>query len=219
MARPVQPARVPDAGTSRSPGLEMALRSVLRRRKPSILDLGPMCGETVTYLASLGARVTVAEFEPPPAGRLSADRTVVLDYADHEFDLVLAWEQLDFTPPERLESLTVELHRVLAVGGWIHLLSLQRSEVVNDQRARYRVGTMECATREPLDEPRRPRWSHSSRNLQRSLAGFCIENVHLWQNQVREMVATSKGLELAVIARLPWNSKHPSRLEDELKRH
>lgn len=196
-----------DAGTGRCPGLETVLHSILRRPRPAILDLGPMCGATVTYLASLGARVTVAQWEPPRVARGSGQRTIVLDYPDHAFDMVLAWEQLDFTHPEWLDDLAVEFERVLVVGGWLYLLSLQRNEITRDRRARYRVEAIDRATREPLDEAPRSRWPHSSRTLQRSLSGFCIEGVHLWRNQVREMVATRKAIDGANISGPPLNGR------------
>ena len=48
------------------PSLAKALKRISTLAKPQILDLGPLCGSTAVFLANLGARVCVEDFQSPP---------------------------------------------------------------------------------------------------------------------------------------------------------
>jgi len=183
-------------------GLARALGRVLREPKPEILNLGPLCGESVVYLAGRGARVTVEDFEPPspipprqPGEIPVVPAPVVLDHSDGKFHLILAWELLDFVPPERLLEFGRELRRVTRDGGWLLLLSQAAMPSPREEPlSRYRLLADDLLVRETCEQLPRRRWVHPTREIERALAGFSIQGIHLQRNQMREIVAFKAGV-------------------------
>ena len=176
------------------------LARIFQKSSPEVLDLGPMCGETVEHLAKRGARVHVEAFEPPPPtpprkpGESPPDVAPLrLALPDRKFHLVLAWEQGDFVPPELLEDFGSELKRVLRDGGRLFLFSLMKPASGAEPPAKYRLLADGKVVREVTHGRRRRRWAHSTREIERSLQGFSIESVHLQPNQMREFVAIKVG--------------------------
>ncbi len=181
-----------DAQAQPCPGLVKAIERVLRGERPRILDLGPLCGNTVIELARRGARVTVDEFdlpETPPEDDSDSELPqppLRIEQRDAEFDLVLAWEHIDFVAPDRLPEFAAELRRVTAAGGAVLLLSRSTGPGEPERRARYRIVGEDRIVREPLDERARPRWVHPTRRIELALEGFSIQGVHLQRDQTRE---------------------------------
>jgi hypothetical protein len=178
------------------------LARIFRTSHPEILDLGPMCGETVVYLARRGARVTVEPFTPPqpvPPRRPGQPPPDVpplrIEQPDGKYQLVLAWEQYDFVPPERLTDFGAELRRVLDDDGWLFLFSHMKPESEADPPARFRLLADDMIVREESGMKRRRRWAHATRDIERSLAGFSIQSVHLQRSQIREFAALKVPLE------------------------
>ncbi len=178
------------------PSLAKVLARTFKGERPAILDLGPLCGEGVVRLASRGARVTVERFRPPeaPPARKPGDPPwepppFRLDQPDEAFDLVLVWEHLDFTPPERLGEVATELRRILRPGGALLAFCLARSDEPAQRIPRYRVLDDDRLVREIEDGPRLRRFVHPNREIERGLAGLAIQGIHLQRNQMREFVA------------------------------
>lgn len=182
------------------------LGRVLREHeRPEVLDLGPLCGETVTVLADRGARVTVEHFDPPPAlpaPRDAADATagavaaLAIHQPDARFQLVLAWEHLDFVPPERLIEFGAELHRVLAPGGFALLFAKDgRSggRLIQARRCRWRLRPDDQLVGEVLDGPELPRWTYPNREIERALAPLSMQGIHLQRSGMRELLALKAG--------------------------
>lgn len=202
-ATEVQGERIPLPGTRGAThskrtcaNLGRAITQILKEPAPEILDLGPFCGETVVFLAQRGARVHVESFEPPPPipPRKRGDPPPVfpplrLDQPDQKFNMILAWEQGDFVPPERLNEFGTEMERVLKEGGWLFLFSLMRPREKVEAPARYRLVADDGVVREATKERRRRRWDHSTRDIERALKGFSIQSVRLQRDQMREFVA------------------------------
>ena len=182
-----------------SPNLVKAIECALKKDAPKILDLGPLCGETVVVLASRGARVTVDEFrmpaEPPPAaeGEEPPPRPPIrIDQPDDTFDLVLVWEQIDFVAPDRLKEFAAEIRRVTAADGGLLIYSRSKKTGDQDRRGRYRLVTEDRVVREPAEEEPRPRWVHPTRMIEEAFASFSIQGIHLQRDQTREFLATVK---------------------------
>lgn len=200
---PVGPGTDAYAAVEQScPSMARVLKRILGGDgKPEILDLGPLCGPTVTYLAGRGARVSVEEFVPPPPMPPSrtkvpqvavAERVpVAIAQPDEKFDLVLAWEHCDFTPPERLAEFGAELARVVAPGGWLLLFCRDSSagKTSSDRPARYRLLADDRLRREAGPGPDRARWAHANREVERALAPLSIQGIHLQRSRVREFLA------------------------------
>lgn len=182
------------------PTLGYALEALFRQKaKPEILDLGPLCGDTLVYLADRGARVAVVDFDPPPPFVADPDdatgagpEPLRIDQPDGRFDLVLAWERFDFVDDARVESFTAELRRVLVPGGRLSLIamnSIPTAPVTSGRPARYRVSGDDRASREELPEAPRPRFCRPTRDIERALAPLSVEKLQLHRNQMREFLA------------------------------
>ena len=192
----------PGEGAQTCGGLGRALERVLKEERVRILDLGPLCGDSVVYLAGRGAKVSVEQFTAPdpapPRDPTKPDEEqpppppLTIDQADALFDLVLAWEHADFVPPERLADFGAELRRVLAQGGYL-LLFARNSPAEQDEAwrrpGRYRVIADDRLVRETGRGALRKRWVHPTREIERALAPLSIQGLHLQRNQVREFLA------------------------------
>ncbi len=178
------------------------LAEIARRQYPQVLDLGPLCGASVTQLARLGARVHVEPFEPPPPTpprrpRQPPPPLVPLRIArlDASFDLVLAGEWLDFVPPDRWDDFGTELARVVRGGGWVVLFSRMGRSTMMDRPAAFRVEADGRLVRQAARGARRPRWSPTTREIERVLGAFVVEQIHLYRDQLREVVARRRHAE------------------------
>jgi SAM-dependent methyltransferase len=175
-----------------------ALEALFRQKsKPEILDLGPLCGDTLVYLADRGARVAVEEFDrPPPRDEADPEAPppdpLSVDQPDERFDLVLAWEQFDFVDDQSADELAAEVRRVLAPGGRLLMIAMNNSPtspVTSGRPARYRLTGDDQVVREELPgEPLR-RWCRPTRDIERALAPLKVEKLHLHRNQTREFLA------------------------------
>lgn len=195
-----------DAGAQSCPSLQRALERILRQDKPEILDLGPMCGASVVYLAGKGARVSVEEFDPPPpipppdpsqpAGEPPPKAPLRIEQPDGRFDFVVAWEQTDFVPPDRLADFGKELHRLLAKGGYALLFARSGSGGAKPSQGspgRFRIIADDKLIQEESGLERRMRWIHPTREIERALAPLHIQGIHLQRNQMREFLARKEG--------------------------
>jgi len=186
----------------RCPSLSRALDRVGKRDKPEILDLGPLCGATAVFLAQRGARVTVEDFEPPPptpgvrpGEEAPSPPPIVIRQDDARFDLVLAWEHADFTPPDRIAELASELARVLAPEGVLLLFAANPRGAKSprpDRPGRFRIVAADRLVREETGGAARPRWTHPNRDIERALAPLSILGVHLQRSQTREFLAAKR---------------------------
>jgi hypothetical protein len=178
------------------------LARVFREPKPDILALGPLCGESVVYLAGRGARVHVEDLDlPEPAPEKKPGEAVAqapppfrLDQPDGRFSLVLAWEILDFVPPDRLQEFGAELRRVLRDQGTLFLFSLAKPLATHEPPARYRVLADDVIVREAPTDLVRIRYTHPTREIERALRGLAVQGIHLQRNQMREIVAIKAGV-------------------------
>jgi hypothetical protein len=176
----------------------------LEEKKARILDLGPLCGDTVVGLARHGAKVSVELFEPPaPTPRHEPSRPgekppppppLKIEQPDGVFHLVLAWEHVDFVPPDRLSDFGAEINRVLASGGFVLLLARNVAADKDADRdwrrpAHFRLVGADQLVREVGAGPERQRWVHPTRAIERALAPLSIQGIHLQRNQMREFLA------------------------------
>ena len=182
-------------------GLGRAVARAFRDGKPQILVLGPLCGESVVFLAGRGARVHVDEVELPepipkrlPSEPAPPVRPFKLDHRSDSIDLLLAWEVFDFVPPERLQEFGAEIVRLLRVGGQLVMFAHQKPPSDRAVLPRYRVLADDMVVREePADSPR-PRYVHPNREIERAISGLSVQNIHLQRNQMREILALKVGV-------------------------
>ncbi len=182
-------------------GLARILSRAFKEPKPDILVLGPLCGDSVVYLAGRGARAHVEPVDlPPPFPPKRPGETPLetlpfrFELPDQAFHLVLAWEMLDFVPPDRLTEVGAELRRILRDGGWIFCFSHQKPAAESETIPRYRVLADDLIAREDGSGPRHRRYVHPTREIERALAGFSIQGIQLQRSQMREIVAFKPGV-------------------------
>ncbi len=187
------------------PSLAKALKRIAARTKPRIIDLGPLCGSTAVFLANRGARVCVEDFIPPPPlpkknkhdeEETPAVEPFVIEQPSDEFDLLLGWEAIDFTPPDRLEEVVGEMKRLVKENGLIFLLSRNTTgarKSVQDAPGRFRVEAEDRLSREPAQSRTGTRWVHLTREIERVLKPFSVQGIHLQRDQTREILALRKA--------------------------
>jgi len=180
-------------------GMALALRRILKQgARPEVLDLGQFSRSAAIYLASRGARVCVEDFAPPPPtprlkpGAKSIAKPVIsIPQPDGKFDLVLAWEHVDFVPPDRLGDFAAELSRVMLPGGWLILFAEDRPGTKGsrpDRPACYRLTADDRIVRSPTTGPERPRWAHPNRAIERALSPLTVQSIQLQRNRIREFL-------------------------------
>jgi hypothetical protein len=64
-----------------------------------------------------------------------------------------------------------------------------RPAAESEPPSRYRLLADDMIVREATDLPPRRRWVHATRDIERALAGFSIQSLHLQRTQMREFVA------------------------------
>jgi hypothetical protein len=182
-------------------GLGRAVARAFRDGKPQILVLGPLCGESVVFLAGRGARVHVDEVDlPAPAPKRQPGeppptlRPVKIEQPSGAYDLILAWEILDFVPPDRLAEFGAEIVRLLKVGGQLVFFAHLKPPGDRAIVPRYRLLADDLIVREEPSEAPVPRYTHSNLMIERAIAGLSVQNIHLQRNQMREILASKAGV-------------------------
>ncbi len=183
------------------PTLKKALDGLAKVEHPRILDLGPMCGDTIVFLAAYGGgHVSVEDIElPEPCSEEGAESASTeapepfrLGHADESFDLVLAWEHLDHVSPDRVEEFAAELRRILRPGGQLLVFSSNRSvsdDDATDRICRYRIVAEDRISREPTTDPEVRRWHYTNRRMEQLLEPLTLRSLHLQRTQMREYLA------------------------------
>lgn len=196
-------AAAPAAAGQPCGGLARVLARVFKEERPEVLDLGPLCGQEAVYFAGRGARFTVYGFEPPDPtppkkpgeAAPEVEPFVFADLPSAKFHLVLAWEALDFVPPDRLAEVGQEIRRVLRDGGYLFLFSHQKSDAGSEVPPRYRMLADDLIVREKAPGAvARRRYVHPNREIERALSGMAVQGIHLQRNQMREIVVLKPGV-------------------------
>ena len=120
----------PDRRQSR--GLDQFFTSFRDQTGLSILDLGGACQENVNFITSLGHKFHSEDFlrifqetfgedvaDQSNPGRIQYFLRRSLEYADDQFDGVLAWDALEYMEPALLAATADRLWRILKPKGYL----------------------------------------------------------------------------------------------------
>lgn len=166
--------------------------------KHHVLDLGPACGQNVTFFCGMRCKLYVADLydalnrEPVSSGRRSHERSslfqrqLVIDREDH-FDVIMAWDVLNYLKSNVLLEVFKQLRPFCGQGTLLHALIWGQSEIpavpmrfsVTDERhMAYDV----CAS-SMRSGPR-----YTPREMERLMAGFRVSRSYLLRNGMQEYV-------------------------------
>jgi len=183
-------------GANKSLALELLLKRLRRQPWSRVLDLGPAVGANVEFLAQFQCRLHIADlyhslrerFErtstdtTSPATRLTAE----LPPVDHEpFDLILAWDLLNYLDPEEIRVIGEHLARICHRDGVVFLMISTarqipnlpcRYSIVGDGMLRY-----DCKSASQRSAP-----GYKEPDLERLLPAFEVETSYLLRNGYQE---------------------------------
>jgi len=187
------------AGPSRFRQGSLALRPLLRRlegpTRASVLDLGAASGENLAFFSSLGARLTVADLyrsllpareELEPANDPRAVFDALLPHPPGApFDVILAWDVLNYLKPEEIAWLTMSLQRRSKPGA-ITLAFVASSGEIPVRPAAYVVLDEETFLVDAPAPRRRPAPRYSEPMLLRLMTGASVESRFQLRNETVE---------------------------------
>jgi len=138
----------------------------------SVLDLGRASPANLDFFLGRGARLTVADFTP---SRVDAISELVRVEPGTYFDLVLAWDFLNYLPPGRLSALLGSLEPFFRPGTSIHAFVATAREMPAAPR-RYRIENSETLLCEEATERLVPAPRYVEQGLLKCMPGLVVEH-------------------------------------------
>lgn len=136
----------------------------------SVLDLGPAMKANLDFFLGRGARVTVADFH-----RSGARCDFVGADPESRFDLVLAWDVLNYLDPEALARLMDRLGAHFRPGTTLHAFIATGREI-SAAPSRCRIQDPETLVLEVSEGPRIPSPRYLEQELLRRMLGWTVEH-------------------------------------------
>jgi hypothetical protein len=191
-ARTRPAAIVEHPSTQSSIALE-ALLEYLDRAPRRVLDLGPPVADNLACYAHFGAKISIADFyrffvsrraEDPEGTSVGSHlfRTLLPCDGTNGFDLVLAWELLDYLSPDENRGLLHSLRELCRPGALLYALVASEGKLsirppvytIEDER------TLRCNAPAPV---RRPSPGYSEQALLRFMPRLEVERSYQLRNQ------------------------------------
>jgi hypothetical protein len=148
----------------------------------SVLDLGPASSANLDFFLGRGARLTVADFTPSRGEMLS---DLVRAEPGTHFDLVLAWDFLNYLQRDRLGLLLRSLEPYFRPGTAIHALIATGREMSASPR-RYRIEDAETLLCEGPRERVVPSPRYVEQDLLKCMPGLMVEHRFQLRNGMLE---------------------------------
>jgi hypothetical protein len=141
-------------------------------RSCSVLDLGPASPANLEFFLGRGARLTVADFTP---SRSEAISEFLRGDPGVRFDLVLAWDFLNYLQRDKLGALLRNLEPYLRPGTAIHALVATAREMSAAPR-RYRIEDAETLVCEGPKARVVPSPRYVEQDLVKCMPGLIVEH-------------------------------------------
>ncbi len=189
----------------------LALPGLIERldgdRKCGILDLGPAHGATVEFFSQYSCKLYVADLyrslqtyhvdpgiEPQDDDEAAAERARIFDEllpydGDTRFDLVLAWDLLNYLEPEQIEVLSRRLARFSQHGTKLFAMVAIHQEIPARPCA-FKILDTETLEYDALTHRTRAAPRHTEPALRRLMSGFDVESTCVLRNGLQEYVFT-----------------------------
>ncbi len=192
LKRPQPGTGAEDAPAShRTLALRAALDAIEHIEAPRILDFGSASGDNVSFFSQVGGRMEILDLYSRLSERRFDDdalREVVAgaSASDEPFDLILAWDVLDYLSREQIRALFAMLAHRRAPGTRI-LLSLCYAKDMPMHPRGYRIESAEILAFEPVRAMRpSPRYQEST--VLKAVPGLDVEASFLMRHGAREYV-------------------------------
>lgn len=178
------------------------LESLRRSGRPCVLDLGVATAANLDFFARMGSRLTVADLYRglmPLRGELERaghrgrvfDSLVPGDPAS-PFDVVLAWDILNYLKPEEIASLTESLGHFCKPGALLFAIIASSGDIPLTP-AHYSVLDEETLVIDAPAPRNRPAPRHSEQMLLRLMPGMTVENRFQLRNETVEYLFSYRG--------------------------
>jgi hypothetical protein len=148
----------------------------------SVLDLGPATPSNLEFFLGRGARFTVADFTPSRPDMFS---DVVYTEPGTHFDLVLAWDFLNYLPREKLGLLLRSLEPYFRPGTAVHALVATGRHMPAAPR-RYRIENAQTLVCEGPRGRVIPSPRYVEQDLLRCMPGLIVEHRFQLRNEMLE---------------------------------
>ena len=179
-------------------------------RKCRILDLGPAHGATVEFFSRYSCVLYVADLyrslkarrvdpsdrpdEPQDKEEASAERARIFDEllsydGDTRFDLVFAWDLLNYLAPEQIEALSHRLASFSHRGTKLFAMIAIHREIPARPCA-FKILDSETLEYDALTHHTRTAPRHPEPALRRLMSGFDVESTCVLRNGLQEYVFT-----------------------------
>jgi len=185
---------VPEAVEERhSPGLAAAISALPRDRPARVLDLGAVNGANVQFFAERGARLWIADLvrvvgaEEDQEDALRAALPPLAE--DDPFDLILAWDVLNYLERDRVERLSSRLATLCRPGAALLAIMVNASEM-SGSPLRYTIRSADSVRFGTTEASRRPAPQWPPAVVERCLQGFEVKHSFVLRSGVQEYLAT-----------------------------
>ena len=176
-----------------------ALCRGLETGRQRILDLGPAIGTNVAFFSNLPCNLFIADLhealypgsaEGVMRRRENFDELLTNELPEEsDFDLVLAWDLLNYLDEEEMRSLSHHLAAVCTPGAVLYALITTR-KVMPNKPAAYRIVDPSRLAYEIDSGVRREAPRYKEPVLNRAMPEFSVESSYLLRNGMQEYLFT-----------------------------
>jgi SAM-dependent methyltransferase len=189
-------------GEHQTLGLGPVLDELRRQRRPRVLDLGPALGTSVEFLAGYSVQLFIADLYrsmrsstgqlPTDAARLQRALEDQLPVPEEgPFDLVLAWDLLNYFATDQLEVLGQHLGGLCRPGGQLFALVATRGSI-SDRPMNFEIVARDLLRWVNTAATERASPCYHETALQRLLDAFAVQTSFLLRNGMQEYVFTRR---------------------------
>lgn len=178
-----------------APGLDLVLAALPADRSCHILDLGPAVPDNVALLGPRAARLQIVDLLRGRAR--GAESGALADLASEHsrsFDLVLAWDVLDYLSADQAARVVEFLGNLCRRGSILHAL-IAAADAIPSAPGSYRILADGRLRRERPDGGEVGAPSLTPADVEKLLVGFRVEHAFVLSHGVREYVARRSSEE------------------------